>query len=384
MPFDTATGRRVFAGSVEITNGPLSPFLSTAVPRSEAHLDLFGASGTLIANNQNNAGTLEPTRLDAELAAAQRGHQQGRLRQDGQWWRYITVPVAGTPWRLTGTATEEYLFAPVANTELGNRIAVAVASATGLLVVAAVAHTRRSRRDLHRANTQLGDFITMLSHDVRQPLSSIVSYGHVLLDEWPDLDDEEKHRYIRRITTGGHRADRIVEEILTLSRLDAGAITAHPVPLNINRAVRQAVEGLGLDPGYGITITANDETIAYADPAFLQLILGNLIGNAVKYGSPPIDITVAPADDSLNFHVSDHGEGVPPQFVDRLFERFARADTGVATTKPGTGLGLYLAHRLATASNLQIGYQPHQPQGATFTLTLPVTDPAAEPRRTAR
>ncbi|GLW35414.1 sensor histidine kinase [Actinoplanes regularis] len=385
VPFDTTTGRRVLAGSVEVANSPLSAFLVAAIPRSEVRLDLVDDAGTLVASNQHSTGGSEPTLLDAALAEAERGHQQGRLRQDDQWWQYVTVAVPGTPWRLRAATTEDHWFAPMADTELGGRVAVTIAVATGLLVVAAVARTRRSRQDLHRANTQLGDFITMLSHDVRQPLSSIVSYGHILLDEWTDLDDEEKHRYIRRITTGGHRADRIVEEILTLSRLDAGAITAHPVRLNINRAIRQAVDDLGLDPGHPITVTpSDDDATAYADPAFLQLILGNLIGNAVKYGSPPIDITVTPGDENLNIQVSDHGEGVPPEFVDLLFDRFARADTGVATTKPGTGLGLYLARRLATASNLQIGYQPHQPQGATFIVTLPVTDPAAEPQRTAR
>ncbi|WP_285551418.1 sensor histidine kinase [Actinoplanes regularis] len=384
VPFDAVTGRRVFAGSVAIGKGSLVGILSAVIPRSEVHLNLVDDTGTIVAANQST-GVLESTRLDAELAATRQVDQQGRVRQGGQWWRYTTVDIPGAPWRLTASVTEDYLFAPMAGAEIGGLVAVIIAAATGLLLVAAVARTRRSRQDLHRANTQLGDFITMLSHDVRQPLSSIVSYGEILLDEWADLDEKEKHRYIQRITNGGHRADRIVEEILTLSRLDAGAITAHPALLNINRAIRQAVEGLGLEPGHSITVTAtDDEATAYADPAFLQLILGNLIGNAVKYGSPPIDVTVARTDENLNIEVSDHGEGVPPQFVDHLFDRFARADTGVATTKPGTGLGLYLAHRLATASGLRIGYQPHQPQGATFTLTLPVTSPAAEPQRTAR
>ncbi|GGN42575.1 signal transduction histidine kinase [Actinoplanes campanulatus] len=311
-----------------------------------------------------------PTALDAELAAARRGQQQGRFQQDGRWWRFVTLPVPGTPWLLTATATESYLFAAVAGAELGTRVAVLTAAA-GLLVVGAVARTRRGRRELRRANAQLSGFITMLSHDVRQPLGSVVSYGAILLEEWADLEEEVKHRYVQRITAGGHRADRIVEEILTLSRLDAGAITAHPVPVNIGHAVRQAVDDQGLDPGYRIAVTADDEATALADPAFLRLILGNLIGNAVKYGSPPIDITVTATADNLTIQVSDHGEGVPPPFVGQLFDRFARAETGVATTKPGTGLGLYLAHQLATASGLRLDYRPGRPRGAIFTLTLP-------------
>ncbi|WP_328472989.1 sensor histidine kinase [Actinoplanes sp. NBC_00393] len=361
VPFDTGTGRRVLAGSVEIANSPLSAYLS-ALPLTEVTLHMVDPAGRPVAANRAVNGVP----LDAAS-----GSRPGRFWRDGRWWRQVTHPVPGTPWRLTGAISEDYLYGPVAVAEAGTKVAVITATGAGLLVVAAVARTRRSRRDLQHANSQMTDFITMLSHDVRQPLSSIVTYGHTLLDEWSDLDEDLKHRYVQRITAGGHRADGIVEEILTLAQLDSGVLTVQPVPLDVHRAVREAVAELGADPEQRITMTAPEVVTARADPACLKLILGNLIGNAVKYGQPPIEIAVIRDGAQVHVHVSDHGEGVPPEFVGDLFDRFTRAGSGVATTKPGTGLGLYLVHQLATAGGLHVGYQPHEPRGATFVVTLP-------------
>ncbi|GAA2889880.1 hypothetical protein Acy02nite_32540 [Actinoplanes cyaneus] len=242
--------------------------------------------------------------------------------------------------------------------------------------------------ELQLANAQMADFITMLTHDVRQPLTGIVSGGELLIEEWPELPDEDRIRYVRQMTAAGHRADQLVAEILTLAQLDAGAIIARPVVLDLSHLVPEAVRAQGLPPGQAITVLAPDRAIALADPTHLQLILGNLIGNAVKYGAPPVTVHVIGRPHHVEIQVIDNGEGVPEAFVPHLFDRFARAETGVAITKPGTGLGLYLVRQLASAGGITVGYRPHSPHGSTFVLTvprppLPPADksPAAEPRR---
>ncbi|MBG0568827.1 sensor histidine kinase [Actinoplanes aureus] len=224
---------------------------------------------------------------------------------------------------------------------------------------------------LQQANNQMADFIAMLTHDVRQPLTGIVSGGDVLLDDWMDIDDETRQRYVRRMTAAGRRADHIVTEILTLAQLDAGAIATRQVAVDVHDVVRQAV----IASDAPVSVSAPDEAPAFADPVHLQLMLGNLISNAVKYGSPPYEIAVVRLRDRVQIRVVDHGEGVPEQFVPHLFDRFARADTGIATVKPGTGLGLHFVRQLADASGVEVGYQPREPHGAVFTLTLPATGP---------
>jgi PAS domain S-box-containing protein len=225
---------------------------------------------------------------------------------------------------------------------------------------------------LQQANAQMTDFIAMLTHDVRQPLTNVVAAGELVLEDWADLPEDTKQHYVRRMTASGHRASQLVGEILTLAQLDAGALVARPVRLDVAHAVREAVAAQGMSPD-AVTVVAPDECTALADPAHLPLILGNLLGNADKYGAAPVTVTVINATEHVRIHVSDLGEGVPAAFVGRLFDRFSRADSGVATSKPGTGLGLYLAQQLARASGLAIGYQPNEPRGATFTLTLPRT-----------
>jgi PAS domain S-box-containing protein len=236
---------------------------------------------------------------------------------------------------------------------------------------------------LQRANAQMADFMAMLTHDVRQPLTSIVTGGELLLDEWPDLPEASRIRYLQQMTAAGHRADQLVTEILTLAQLDAGALIARPVRVDLPHAVLDAVAVHRAGVEQAITVLAPDQAIALADPAHLQLILGNLLGNAIKYGAPPITVTLTGHPQHVDIHISDHGEGVPAAFVPQLFERFTRADTGVAVTKPGTGLGLYLVRRLAEAGGITINYRPHHPHGSTFTLTVPRpdTDRPAAPRK---
>jgi PAS domain S-box-containing protein len=228
---------------------------------------------------------------------------------------------------------------------------------------------------LQEANAHLADFMAMLTHDVRQPLSNIVGLTELLLEEWPESGDDDKYRDVQRVNAAGHRAGDLVTDILTLAQLDAGALRARPVRIDISHAVREAVAAhQKSDPG-PVTVVAPDQTDGLADPTHLPLILGNLLANAAKYGRPPVTVTVTNRRDQIIIQVSDEGEGVPEAFVPQLFERFTRAETGVATTANGTGLGLYLVRQLATAGGLDIGYTPNQPSGSAFTVTVPCTPP---------
>jgi signal transduction histidine kinase len=189
------------------------------------------------------------------------------------------------------------------------------------------------------------------------------------------LDPRRARR--RRAGRAGHRAGTLLTDVLTLAQLDAGALVARPVRLDVSHAAREAVAAFQASGGTAVTVMAPDETSGLADPAHLQLILGNLLANATKYGQPPVTVTVTNRRDHVAIQVADNGEGVPETFVPQLFDRFARAASGIATTTAGTGLGLYLVRQLAHAGGLDVAYQPNQPRGALFTVTVPC--PAAHP-----
>src|SRR6185295_4769249 len=145
-----------------------------------------------------------------------------------------------------------------------------------------------------------------------------VARGELLLEEWPELHDDERMRYVRQIAAAGHRADQLVAEILTLAQLDAGALVARPIPTDLAHAVREAAAAPDPDPP--VTVLAPDQAVALADPAHLQLILGNLLGNALKYGAPPVTATLLNRPQHVEIQITDHGEGVPRAFVPHLFE----------------------------------------------------------------
>jgi signal transduction histidine kinase len=362
-------------------------------------VQLVDDSGAIVAANRALDPPLTLVGQDRALAGALQIRGEGRFRRDGVWWRYTSQPIAGTPWRLSAAVSEPVLFASLTGSEVAGRVAVGTAGAVGLLVVAAAAKARRNRRalqvseqrlrvadehrqrhltelaehaaKLQRANAQVHDFMAMLSHDVRNPLTSIVTFGEVLLDDWHGMAEADKQLYVQRMTAAGHRANGLVTEVLTLAQLDAGAIVARPVRLDVAHAVREAAATHTAMDGSRITVTAPDQTVGLADLTHFQLIIGNLLGNATKYGAPPIEIIVANAEDCIRVEVRDAGEGVPEAFVPQLFDRFTRAGSGIATAKPGTGLGLYLAARLAETGGLHLGYAPNQPHGARFILTLP-------------
>ena len=518
VPFDTPSGLRVFSGAVNVSGSPVSSYLNTAITLQGVKVHVVDDRGAIVAANHPRPDGVSLLKdEEARLSTALAGAAAGRYQENDQWWRYTSRTIAGTPWTISATVTEDVLYASTSGSRAAGRAALVTAAVVGLLVVAATARARRNRRELRsseqrlrnlfdssrvgmsladlegrlvrvnptlchilgrsaeelvgrnvidlthpdevektkrnirecrtgridgfdvekrylhsdghvveaaltssllrdeadrpqyiatqiidmterralenarrhdaaelarhaerleHANEQMADFIAMLTHDVRQPLTTIVTAGELLLDDWTDMPDETRRHYLHRMTTAGHRADQLVTEILTLAQLDAGALTARPARLDVAHAVREAVNAHGADPQHPITVTAPDEVTAFADPVHLQLLLGNLLGNAVKYGAPPVRVTVTPDRDRVTIRISDSGEGVPAAFVPHLFERFTRAETGVATTKPGTGLGLYLVSRLAHASGATITYQPNQPRGAAFVLSLSSTPTA--------
>jgi signal transduction histidine kinase len=399
VPFDTPYGRRVFSGAVDVGHSALSAYLTGAISLSGVRVQLVDNGGAVVAANRalDPAPTL--AEHDRSLADALRTRPDGRFRRDGVWWRYTSRPIAGTPWHLSAAVSEPVLFASLTGSEVAGQVAVGTAAAVGLLVVAATAKARRNRRalqlseqrlriadehrqqhvvelaeraeQLQRANAQVNDFMAMLSHDVRNPLTSIVTFGEVLLDDWAGMAEPDKQLYVQRMTAAGHRANGLVTEVLTLAQLDAGAIVARPVRLDIAHTVRETAAAHTAIDGQRIIVTAPDETIGLADPTHLQLIIGNLLGNAIKYGAPPVEITVANSGEHIRIEVRDAGEGVPEAFIPHLFNRFTRAGSGIATAKPGTGLGLYLAAQLAATGGLRLTYAPNTPHGARFILTLP-------------
>jgi signal transduction histidine kinase len=228
---------------------------------------------------------------------------------------------------------------------------------------------------LDSANRSMRDFVAVASHDLRQPLNGIIGLSSILLAGWDDEADEQKIDYLMTIEQQGQHLNRIVEDLLTVSQIEAGAMETHIEEVSLRRLLDQiALEFVGAARA-DLWVDCPEDLRLRTDPDHLRRIVVNYLTNAFKYGDPPVKVLVMTTDDAVKVEVCDQGEGVPPEFVPRLFERFARADR-TARTREGTGLGLSIVQGLAAANGGEAWYLPRHPHGSCFGLTLPKRLPA--------
>ena len=137
--------------------------------------------------------------------------------------------------------------------------------------------------------------------------------------------------------------------------------------MRLTPLLRDQVEAASLEAD----IRAEGDLTAYADAVHVRQVVANLLSNARRYGEGPLELEAVAVDGHVEITLRDHGEGVPEDFVPHLFDRFARASSGIATTVGGTGFGLYIVQRLALANDGAVSYAPVEPHGAAFTVTFP-------------
>jgi len=167
------------------------------------------------------------------------------------------------------------------------------------------------------------------------------------------------------------RMKTLVEQLLDLSRLEADAVEIRPTALAVRPCVEEIVAAAAGENARSVEIDVDPRLVAHIDTDALDRILSNLIVNAFRYGAPPVTITAQQNDRHFRLTVEDRGEGVSPEFVPDLFERFTRS-RGARARTGGTGLGLAIARSYAQAHRGDLFYAPAHPQGARFQLVLPV------------
>lgn len=237
---------------------------------------------------------------------------------------------------------------------------------------AELAHTNEQLAAADRLKDQ---FLAMASHEMRTPLTAIAGFTSTMRSMPAELSEEQKQEFLTIIDTQVRRLQRLVDDLLTLTQIQSGALEARcetvPVALALKRTVRELAAS-------SVAIACPDELTALADPDQLQQILTNYLGNAIKYGAEPIEVSARAAGGTIEIRVADHGDGVPEEFVPQLFQRFARASSSSADIK-GTGLGLSISLGLAHAQGGDAWYEPNQPRGACFVVQLPTPMPPGVP-----
>lgn len=243
---------------------------------------------------------------------------------------------------------------------------------THLAALRDVSERIHAQEELRSAVQLRNDVISIVAHDLRTPLSVIHSAARLLLDADQGIELDAEHRdVLEQIRRQAWHVNRLVESLLTLSRLEGGQLLVDPRSVDVERAARQAVDDLAeAGVGVDVAVSVSAGTRVTADEDHLRQILVNYLTNAVKYGRPPIAVEARHAGDHVEIVVSDEGDGVPDGFVPKLFQRFRRAER-VSSDVEGTGLGLSVTRCLAEAAGGEVGYAPNEPTGARFSVRLP-------------
>jgi signal transduction histidine kinase/tetratricopeptide (TPR) repeat protein len=218
---------------------------------------------------------------------------------------------------------------------------------------------RSALRQLEVVNAELraldemkSDFVAMVSHELKTPLTSILGYSSTMLRYWDSLPDGDRMEYVRTIDRQSHRLARLVSDLLEMSRIEAGYLDTSPQDVDVAAAVASLLGSYDEAPDVAVDLPAG--LVVRADPDHLHQILTNYLDNARKYGFPPLRVDAYTEGAFVVLAVSDGGRGVPEEFVPRLFDKFAQASTGSRRGASGTGLGLSIVRGLARANGGEV------------------------------
>ncbi|MFL6220571.1 MAG: ATP-binding protein [Actinomycetes bacterium] len=281
------------------------------------------------------------------LAAADSGHEEVRdasvLNKEGlaRWIRYAHAPIVAADGDMDAD----------------------------VVVVRDV--TRERQTDELKA-----DFVASVSHELRSPLTPIKGFLMTLLREDRDFAQDRRREYYKLMLMQSQRLERLIEDLLEVTRLEAGAGLVDATAIDAVDLVRQVVDRFtSEDPDRTVHVVAPDHAVyCRGDWMRIDQVLGNLLSNALRYAPPhePVEVRLVPQGREVIFEVRDWGPGIPIDEQSRIFERFHRVGHYMTREPGGAGLGLYLAKRLVEAMGGRIWVSSRLGHGSVFSFALPV------------
>ena len=240
-------------------------------------------------------------------------------------------------------------------------------------IAAQQAQLRRDRAEIERASLIRQEFTANVSHELKTPLHAISGYAELL--ESGLAKPEDVKPFAGKIRSESSRMTKLVEDIIDLTRLDAGGADYVFEPCDLLRIAENAVDSLQSEAaGQSITLSLRGESAPMSGvPRLLHSIVYNLCDNAIKYNRPGgrVDVNVAPEGEKVVLRVSDTGVGIPKDSIDRIFERFYRVDKSRSKAVGGTGLGLSIVKHAALIEKADVRVESEPGEGSAFTVTFP-------------
>jgi PAS domain S-box-containing protein len=213
--------------------------------------------------------------------------------------------------------------------------------------------------------------VSTVSHELRTPLTMIQGFSELLITR--EVDEKSSREALEQIEASAKRLGRLIEDLLSVSRIESGRLEVRLDPVNVADTVEDVTALFGRDREVRIDVD-NELPSVMADGELLIRILTNLLSNAVKYSpaESPISVSARSTDTSVEVSVSDQGIGMTREETAHLFEKFFRADHPEVRSAGGTGLGLYITRNLVEMQGGQIWAESEPGRGTTFRFTLPL------------
>lgn len=236
-----------------------------------------------------------------------------------------------------------------------------------------VFHDLTQSRELERNRR---DFVANVSHELRTPLSLIKGYVETLIDGAKD-NPEVAEKFLKTIEKHADRLTFLIDDLLTISRLESGQIQLDCRPVNLALFIKerfQDFEARSSARQIKLLSQVSDGLTVNADPERLEQVFSNLLDNAIKYGRPGGNVEVTArtlAGTGVEIQVRDDGPGIPPDALSRVFERFYRVDKARSREQGGTGLGLSIVKHIVQSHGGEVRAESEYGRGATFIVTLP-------------
>lgn len=222
--------------------------------------------------------------------------------------------------------------------------------------------------DLRRLEADARRFVADVSHELRTPLAAMTAVTDVLDEEAPQMPDDAA-KAANLVSQETHKLTRLVNDLMEISRFDSGAAALALNEVDVAEVVRASLRARGWSDQVQTDLQIG--VIAPLDPRRMDVIIANLVGNALKYGEPPVTVRLRADRIWIVIEVADHGPGLPPEVLPRVFDRFYKADAA-RTRSEGSGLGLAIAWENARLHRGVLGAGNGPAGGAVFTLRLPV------------
>jgi signal transduction histidine kinase len=235
---------------------------------------------------------------------------------------------------------------------------------------------RSAAEELRRLSALRADFVSLVSHELRGPMASVIGCAATLRQRWRSLSATQRESFLSLIEEETSRLAGLVGDVLDTSRIEAGTFSLTLADVDLAELVREtaAVAAMTQSDVSVTTVVDGPIPVVRGDRDRLRQVLTNLLTNAVKYtvAGDEVELRAAARNGAVEVVVSDHGPGISPEDQTLIFEKFGRA-APTAPAKPGAGLGLFIARSIAEAHGGSLDVSSETGAGATFALRLPYT-----------